>query len=135
MESINKPDIEESSKLNLQFKKRGGLLPVVVQEISTKDILMVASVNKEALEHSLKTGEATFWSTSRNELWIKGLSSGNRIYLKEILVDCDQDSIIYMVTLDGEGVCHTKNENDKYRKSCFYRKLIPGNQKLTITEP
>lgn len=126
--------IEENTNLELQFEKRGGLLPVVVQEQSTKEILMVASINKQALEHSLETGEATFWSTSRNELWIKGLTSGNRIYLKEILVDCDQDAVIYVVTLDGEGVCHTKNRHEKFRKSCFYRKLVPGKNQLTFIE-
>ncbi len=127
--------IEETTSLNLQFEKRGGLLPVVVQELSSKEILMVASVNREAVEHSLKTGEATFWSTSRNEIWIKGLTSGNRIYLKELLVDCDQDALIYLVTLDGDGVCHTKNQKNSYRKSCFYRKLIPGKNLLEMIEP
>ncbi|TVR17884.1 MAG: phosphoribosyl-AMP cyclohydrolase [Balneolaceae bacterium] len=127
--------VEETEKLNLQFDKRGGLLPVVVQEASTKEILMVASVNQKALNHSLETGEATFWSTSRNELWIKGVTSGNKIYLKEIRVDCDQDAIIYLVTLDGDGVCHTKSRKQTHRKSCFYRKLIPGNKKLIFIEP
>lgn len=127
--------VEETDELNLQFDKRGGLLPVVVQEISTKEILMVASVNQQALNHSLETGEAAFWSTSRNELWIKGVTSGNRIYLKEIRVDCDQDAIIYLVTLDGDGVCHTKNKKQAHRKSCFYRKMTPGKKKLTFIEP
>ena len=127
--------LEETEELNLQFDKRGGLLPVVVQEAATKEILMVASVNQKALEHSIETGEAAFWSTSRNELWIKGLTSGNRIYLKEIRVDCDQDAILYLVSLDGDGVCHTKNRKQTHRKSCFYRKLAPGNNKLIFIEP
>ncbi len=127
--------VEETEELNLQFEKRGGLLPVVVQEVSSKEILMVASVNQQALNHSLETGEAAFWSTSRNELWIKGETSGNRINLQEIRVDCDQDAIIYLVTLDGDGVCHTKNRKQTHRKSCFYRKITPGNKKLTFIEP
>ncbi len=131
--SIN--TVEETEELNLQFEKRGGLLPVVVQEVSSKEILMVASVNQQALNHSLETGEAAFWSTSRNELWIKGETSGNRINLQEIRVDCDQDAIIYLVTLDGDGVCHTKNRKQTHRKSCFYRKITPGNKKLTFIEP
>ncbi len=131
--SIN--TVEETEELNLQFEKRGGLLPVVVQEVSSKEILMVASVNQQALNHSLETGEAAFWSTSRNELWIKGETSGNRINLQEIRVDCDQDAIIYLVTLDGDGVCHTKNRKQTHRKSCFYRKITPVNKKLTFIEP
>lgn len=127
--------LEESISLELQFEKRDGLLPVVVQEITTNEILMVASVNRDAVDHSLKTGEAAFWSTSRDELWIKGETSGNRLHLKEILVDCDQDALIYRVVLDGDGVCHTKNRTEKFRKSCFYRKLVPGSDKLILLDP
>ena len=115
--------LEEATKLNLQFEKRGGLLPVAVQESSTGEILMLASVNREAFAHTIETGEAAFWSTSRNELWIKGLTSGNTVRLDKVLVDCDQDALVYKVTLEGEGVCHTKNREGKHRKSCFYRKL------------
>jgi len=124
--------IEESSDLNLQFEKRGGLLPVVVQESSTGDILMLASVNAEALEHTIRTRRAAFWSTSRNELWEKGLTSGNTLILDEILVDCDQDALVYKVTLKGTGVCHTKSESGIHRKACFYRKLNLDTQKLTF---
>lgn len=122
--------IEEGTDLNLQFEKRGGILPVVVQESATGDILMLASVNAEALEHSIKTRRAAFWSTSRNELWEKGLTSGNTLKLDEVLVDCDQDALIYKVTLEGTGVCHTKNRPGSHRKACFYRKLNPDTQKL-----
>ncbi len=126
--------IEESSDLNLQFEKRGGLLPVVVQESSTGDILMLASVNAEALEHTIRTRRAAFWSTSRNELWEKGLTSGNTLILDEILVDCDQDALVYKVTLEGTGVCHTKTETGKHRKACFYRKLNPATNKLEFID-
>lgn len=128
--SNHNSDIEESLALQLQFEKRGGLLPVVVQERLTGQILMVASVNREALKHSIETKEAAFWSRSRKELWIKGLTSGNRIQIDEILVDCDQDAIIYSVTLQGGGVCHTKDDQNSYRKSCFYRKIDPDQLKL-----
>jgi phosphoribosyl-AMP cyclohydrolase len=126
--------IEESLDLNLQFEKRGGLLPVVVQESSSGEILMIASANKEALEESIKQKLAAFWSTSRQELWIKGLTSGNKLHLDEILVDCDQDALIYKVTLEGDGACHTKAKSGKYRTSCFYRKLTLDSGTLTYLE-
>lgn len=129
--TINKSDIEESSRLQLQFEKRGGLLPVVVQESTSGQILMVASVNLDALKHSIDTKEAAFWSRSRKELWVKGLTSGNRIQIDEIWVDCDQDAIVYRVTLQAGGVCHTRDDLNKHRKSCFYRKIDLDQQKLT----
>jgi phosphoribosyl-AMP cyclohydrolase len=128
--SETKPLLEEGTELNLQFEKRGGVIPVAVQESSTGNVLMIASVNSEALEYSLKTRQAAFWSTSRNELWIKGLTSGNRLILDQVLVDCDQDALVYKVTLEGDGVCHTKNRNNKYRKACFYRSIDFGSGML-----
>lgn len=127
-------NIEEGKELHLQFEKRDGLLPVVVQESSTEDILMIASVNGEALNQTIKTGKATFWSTSRQKLWVKGETSGNTLLLDEILVDCDQDALIYKVTLDGNGACHTTNENGSPRKSCFYRKLNLNSLELDFLE-
>lgn len=128
----NKRALEESSEVSLQFEKRGGLLPVAVQEFETGEILMIASVNKEALDLSLKTGEAIFWSTSRNELWIKGATSGNKMKLHEIWVDCDQDALIFKVSLEVGGVCHTKTQDGLYRKSCFYRSIEGLGEKLTF---
>lgn len=126
--------IEETPELQLQFEKRGGVLPVVVQESSTGEILMIASVNEEALKKSIEQKLAAFWSTSRKELWIKGLTSGNKLHLDEILVDCDQDALIYKVTVEGTGACHTTAKNGKHRKSCFYRKLNPETNRLTFLE-
>jgi phosphoribosyl-AMP cyclohydrolase len=126
--------LEEGTGLDLQFVKRDGLLPVVVQETATGEILMLASVNREAFEHSLETGRAAFWSTSRGELWEKGLTSGNTLRLDEVLVDCDQDALIYKVTLDGTGACHTKNRNGRHRKSCFYRKVNPETNQLEFRD-
>lgn len=128
----NKTPLEEGSEILLQFEKRGGLLPVAVQEYKTGEILMIASVNREALDHSIKTKEAAFWSTSRNELWIKGATSGNRMKIHEILVDCDQDALIYKVSLEVGGVCHTKTKEGLYRKSCFYRSIDGDGEKLTF---
>lgn len=126
--------IEEGNELQLQFEKRNGLLPVVVQESSTGKILLIASVNNEALNFTLKNKKAAFWSTSRNKLWVKGETSGNTLLLNEILVDCDQDALIYKVTLDGEGACHTTNENGVHRKSCFYRKINKNSHDLEFIE-
>lgn len=130
----SKSSLEEGIQIDLQFEKRGGLLPVAVQESSTGEVLMIASVNKEALEFSLKNRQAAFWSTSRNELWVKGLTSGNTLILDEILVDCDQDALVYKVTLEGTGVCHTKGDNGMHRKACFYRSINPNTNKLEFTD-
>ncbi len=131
---IIKNELEESEKLQLQFEKRGGLLPVAVQETQTGQLLMMASVNEEAFKITLETRKATFWSTSKNEIWTKGLTSGNTLLIDEILIDCDQDAIVYKVTLENGGVCHTFNAEGKNRKACFYRKLDLENNQLNFLE-
>ncbi len=118
-----KNELEENLDLDLQFSKRDGLLPVAVQETKTGQLLMLASVNKEALSKTLNTKMATFWSTSRKKLWTKGETSGDLLRVDNILVDCDQDALVYQVTLLGDGVCHTFNSKGKHRKACFYREL------------
>ncbi|MBV6652379.1 MAG: phosphoribosyl-AMP cyclohydrolase [Mameliella sp.] len=123
-------ELEEGTKLNLQFDKRGGLLPVAVQETSTGQLLMFASVNEEALKLTLETKLATFWSTSRNKLWTKGKTSGDMLKVDKILIDCDQDALVYQVTLLGQGVCHTFDLQGKHRKACFYRELDMEQNKL-----
>ena len=127
-------ELEETEKLQLQFEKRGGLLPVAVQESTTGRVLMLASVNQEAFDISMKTLKATFCSTSKNEIWTKGLTSGNTLLIDEILIDCDQDAIIYKVTLEKGGVCHTYNAQGQNRKACFYRKLNLENDQLYFLE-
>ncbi|MER3408015.1 MAG: phosphoribosyl-AMP cyclohydrolase, partial [Nitrososphaera sp.] len=77
---------------DVDFAKRGGVIPVIVQDKKTKDVLTLVYANREALENTIKTGNAWFWSTSRNKLWMKGESSGHRLVVKEITTDCDQDS-------------------------------------------
>ena len=127
---MSKIELEEGLSLELQFEKRGGLLPVAVQEYSTGQILMFASVNEEAFEKTVLSGKATFWSTSRNELWTKGETSGDYLDMVNVLVDCDQDAIVYQVRLVGEGVCHTYGENQGQRKACFYRVYDKENNQL-----
>ena len=87
----------EKSIDEIDFEKSGGLVPVIVQDANTKDVLTLAYTNKESLELAKKTGNSWFWSRSRNKLWMKGEESGNTQKIKEILVDCDSDAIIYLV--------------------------------------
>ncbi len=123
-------DLEETRHILPQFDKRGGLLPVAVQETRTGEILMLASVNEDAFEYTLKHKVAAFYSTSRNKMWVKGESSGNFLGIDEVLIDCDQDAIVYKVTLLKGGVCHTLDQNGENRKACFYRKINMENNTL-----
>ncbi|WP_448873338.1 phosphoribosyl-AMP cyclohydrolase [Desulfobulbus propionicus] len=113
--------------IELAFAKdSNGLLPAIVQDYQTGEVLMLAYINQQAWEKTLETGKAHFWSRSRNSLWLKGESSGHVQLIKEIRVDCDQDTVVYKVEQLGGAACHTG-----YR-SCFYRKVI-GDQ-LVVTE-
>ncbi len=115
---------EEGIRPMIDFGKRGGVIPVVVQSVVDESILMLGYADATAVEKSRATGFATFWSTSRNELWTKGESSGDRLRVEEIRVDCDQDALLYRVTPLGEGACHTSDPLTKRaRKSCFYRRF------------
>jgi phosphoribosyl-AMP cyclohydrolase len=127
-------NIEEGTRLMPEFAKRGGLLPVAVQETSTGRVLMLASVNEEALNKTFETGLATFWSKSRNQLWTKGETSGDYLKMDEILVDCDQDALVFKVTLAGSGVCHTFNQYGEHRRACFYRTVNMESKTLEFLE-
>lgn len=116
-------EIENGLESEVQFEKRGGLVPVVTQDIESGEVLMVAYANEEALDETLTTGFATYWSTSRNELWTKGKTSGDLLEIQDILIDCDQDALVYKVKRLGKGACHTKNSNGETRRTCFYRRL------------
>ncbi len=91
-----------------------GLIPVVVQEAGTNEVLMLAYMNKEAYEHTLQTGLMTYYSRSRKELWIKGATSGHYQHVEKLSIDCDEDTILAVVRQTG-AACHTGNH------SCFYR--------------
>ncbi len=93
-----------------------GLIPAIVQDAETKDVLMLAYMNKESLQLTMEKGETVFWSRSRKELWHKGESSGNTQRVAEIRVDCDQDTLLILVHPAGPA-CHTGNQ------TCFYRDL------------
>jgi len=121
---MDKKEIEEGAALHIDFEKRGGLVPAVVQDVRNGQVLMLAYVNLEAFEETVRSKMATFWSTSRNELWKKGATSGDFLKIVDILTDCDQDALIYRVEPQGQGACHTKNPaTGKARTSCFYRKM------------
>jgi phosphoribosyl-AMP cyclohydrolase len=103
------------------FEKSGGLIPAIVQDAETKDVLMLAYMNKDSWEATLQSGKATFWSRSRQKLWLKGESSGNVQMIKNIFIDCDDDTILLQVDQLGGAACHTGH------RSCFYRKLADGD--------
>ena len=101
-------------------KNEQGLIPAIVQDYVSGEVLMLAFINQEAWEKTLATGKAHYWSRSRNTLWLMGESSGHVQLIREILVDCDSDTVIYKVEQLGGAACHTG-----YR-SCFYRRVEEG---------
>jgi phosphoribosyl-AMP cyclohydrolase len=104
--------------LFMDYSKLQGLIPAVIQDATTSEVLMVGFMNDEALAHTRRTGFATFFSRTRNTLWTKGETSGNRLQVTDILIDCDDDTVLVKVKRLGDGnVCHTGE------RSCFFRKL------------
>ncbi|OGP84264.1 MAG: phosphoribosyl-AMP cyclohydrolase [Deltaproteobacteria bacterium RBG_16_54_11] len=113
--------------VGLKFDKLGGLVPVVVQDYTSGEVLMLAFMNRQAWEQTLRTRQATYWSRSRNELWVKGETSGNLQEVKEIYVDCDEDTVLLKVIQQGGGACHTG------RRCCFYRR-VEGDELKEVGE-
>ena len=123
-------ELEEGTTLNLDFTKlrkiasgEADVIPAVAQDVATGEVLIIGYVNELALQTAMKEKMATFWSTSRNELWIKGKTSGDYLELEEVRVNCEQNSIVYRVRLKGKGSCHTKNADGTPRYGCYYRRL------------
>ena len=106
--------------MELNFNKSDGLIPAIVQDAETKDVLMLAYMNRESWAATLKSGKATFWSRSRQKLWLKGESSGHVQIIKNMYIDCDDDTVLLQVEQLGGAACHTGH------RSCFYRKLEGG---------
>ena len=127
-------EIENTKVLKPDFNKRDGLLPVIVQEASSGLVLMLGYANEEAFKITLESRLATFYSTSRKELWTKGLTSGDQLKVLNIFMDCDQDAIIYQVEMMGKGACHTKNKAGETRTTCFYRAYSFEEQELKNIE-
>jgi len=134
---MNHRELEEGNELQLDFTKLKkvaacgqDLVPAVAQDHDTGEVLIIGYVNALALETALRERKATFWSTSRNELWIKGKTSGDYLELIEVRVNCEQNSLLYRVRLAGKGSCHTKGADGQPRLGCYYRRLTKDGKEL-----
>lgn len=114
--------------MEIDFQKGGGLVPAIIQDELTDDVLMLGFMNPESLAETQRTGEVVFFSRSRNKLWKKGESSGHVLRVREMRVDCDADALLVRVEAVGPGVCH------KGYRSCFFRKVEPGGGTAVIAE-
>jgi phosphoribosyl-AMP cyclohydrolase len=118
LEALNEDGTVE--QVEIRFKA-DSLLPVVVQEAGTLAVLLVAFMNREAFEKTRETGLAHFWSRSRQELWLKGATSGDYLKVESLAVNCEENSLLLKVHLLGKAACHTGH------RSCYYRELVPGD--------
>jgi phosphoribosyl-AMP cyclohydrolase len=132
---------EEGTSLQLDFSKLAqaaqkcpDIIPVAVQNIDTDEVILIAYTNRTALEAAVKSRTAVFWSTSRNELWEKGKTSGEVFDLLEVYVNCEQNSLVYKVRPRRGGICHTKNRRGEAR-NCYYRRLDLDSGKLENLDP
>ena len=114
--------------MQLDFQKSGGLVPAIIQDERTGDVLMLGFMNASALSETQRTGEVVFFSRSRNKLWKKGESSGHVLKVREVRVDCDSDALLVRVEPTGPGVCH-----EGYR-SCFFRSMDADGNAAVIAE-
>ncbi len=127
---------EHTKELLLDFGPDGRtLLPVVTQDAATKDVLILAFANREAFEETRRSGFATYWSRSRNELWKKGLTSGDMLRVEEIRINCEQNSLLYLVTPQGKGACHAKRPDGLPYSSCYYRRVEPDGTLSLVEAP
>lgn len=134
-------ELEEGLKLELDWDKVEkaagackGIIPVAVQHADTKEVILVAYINKQAFEESLKRKMLVLWSSSRQELWIKGLTSGETFELLEARVNCEQNSLLFVVRPNRGSICHTKNKNGEPR-DCYYRRIDLDTQELVNLNP
>ena len=123
-------ELEEGKELRLDFNKLNdiaatgkNLIPAVVQDTATGEVLMLGYVNKEVLEIASKEGCVTFWSTWRDEVWVVGKNTGDTLRIIETRVNCEQTAILFLVRLSGGGACHTRMADGSARHGCFYRRL------------
>ena len=114
--------------MELDFEKEGGLIPAIVQDAGNGEILMLGFMNREALAKTQQTGLVTFFSRSRKTLWTKGETSGQKLLLRELRVDCDLDALLVRAELEGGAVCH-----QGYR-SCFFRALLPDGSATVVEQ-
>jgi phosphoribosyl-AMP cyclohydrolase len=115
--------------LLLDFGKDGNsLIPVITQDYNSGKVLILSYANEEAYNETMNSGYATYYSRSRKQIWKKGLTSGNRLKVIEIRINCEQNSLLYMVTQEGKGACHAYKPDGTPLETCFYRRIIPGNK-------
>ena len=110
------------------FDKMNGLVPAIAQDYETGEVLMLAFMNRQAWEATLSTGKATYWSRTRQELWVKGQTSGNLQIVKEIRIDCDEDTVLLRIEQLGGATCHTGH------RSCFH-KIVKDGSVQVVGEP
>ncbi len=133
-------ELEEGTTLQLDFDKLAkaaqcpGVLPVAVQNADTHEVILVAYINRLALDKTIATRSLTLWSTSRNELWEKGKTSGETFDVLEIRVNCEQNSLLIVVRPRRGGICHTKNQAGQPR-NCYYRRLNLDTGALENLDP
>lgn len=134
-------ELEEGIALTLDFDKlekavaqSKGIIPVAVQHADTREVILIAYTNRQAMEHAFATRTAVFWSTSRQQLWEKGKTSGETFELLEARVNCEQNSLVYIVRPRRGNICHTKNQQGEPR-NCYYRSIDLDNQTLTNLDP
>lgn len=132
-------EIEEGLAFALDFNKltaiaatEQAVVPVVLQHADSGDVLFVGYANRDALEATLSERRAVLWSTSRNELWRKGATSGDVLDLVEVRVNCEQNSLLYRVRPVGDGVCHTTGADGASRQSCYYRSVVSLDQLAAV---
>jgi phosphoribosyl-AMP cyclohydrolase len=114
--------------IELDFSKGNGLLPTIVQDYQSGKVLMLGYINKDSCERTLQTGDAHYWSRSRQEIWHKGGTSGHVQKVKEIYADCDNDTVLFKVEQVGGAACHTGYE------TCFHRKVGPSGEVTIVGE-
>jgi phosphoribosyl-AMP cyclohydrolase len=134
-------ELEEGRALRLDFRKLlrataacPDIVPVAVQNIDSGEVILVAYANELALRTAIERRSAVFWSTTRNDLWEKGATSGERFDLIEVRVNCEQNSLLYRVRPRRGGICHTKNRNSQPR-NCYYRRLSFESGELENLDP
>jgi phosphoribosyl-AMP cyclohydrolase len=118
-------DEEGDAVIEIDFKKGDGLIPVIIQDASTNEVLMLGYMNRKAWKKTLETKKASFWSRSRKKLWIKGETSGHVQEIKEIYLDCDGDTVLLKVNQIGGAACHTGF------RSCFHHRYVQGRWKVS----
>lgn len=134
--------LEEGDRLTLDFAKIAaiaqrcaGVIPVAVQDAASREVILLAYTNQAAMRKAFATRTLILWSTSRNVLWEKGASSGESFELLEARVNCEQNSLLYIVRPRRAGICHTRNAQERPRSSCYYRRIDLETEHLTHLDP